>query len=411
MLFLSIGNWIGGIIANKHADNSKVFMLLLLESVALCWVWLLKDTLLIPLSSLSIGMEFKLIISSTLLFGPISILSGMFTPFIVQISTRSYQEVGKNSGKTYALSTLGGIMGTFVTGLFLLPQLGVKWTIIMGAVALLVVALPAVLSNWKFYVLGTLSIAFSSYKSSANVYQTPYGQIEIINHEGIRHLKINDYISAAEPINSDSLVYRYLQFFEEVGNSHHNPKKALMIGGSICSLPNHMIKKHSNLTFDIVEPDKKLIEIAQEEFKLESHKRLNFHYNDGRHHIKTTEQRYDLIYIDAFTSKTNIPFQLCTKEAVLLYSEHLNLNGLLVFNIVCSESNTSFLDLIHTTYLTSFENVHIYDLMPNEHNEPKSWTLIASNQKLPVFNEVTYHPQISLSHFTDDWAPIAWFLE
>jgi spermidine synthase len=335
----------------------------------------------------------------------------MFTPFIVQISTRSHQDVGKNSGQTYALSTLGGIIGTFVTGLYLLPQLGIKWTIITGAITLLIVALPAVLSNWKFYIFSGFCVLLSSYKASAKVYQTPYGQVEILDNDGIRHLKINDYSSAAEPNNGDSLVYRYIQFFKEVGGTHPNPKKALMIGGSICSLPNYMIKKNKSLTFDIVEPDKKLIEIALEEFSLKNHKRLHFHYDDGRYYLRTTEHKYDLIYIDAFTSKTNIPFQLCTKEAVSLYAEHLNINGFLIFNIVCTENNTSFLDLIHTTYSTSFENVRIYDLMPYEHDEAKSWTLIASNHRLPIFKETMYHPHNQHTHFTDDWVPVAWFLE
>lgn len=411
MLFLSIGNWVGGYYADKNPSITKVSTVLILEAIALCWVWLMKDPLLKPISKSFLNPEFKLILSTTLLFGPISTLSGMFTPLVIRVNTTSSNEIGKISGKIYALSTIGGIMGTFCTGLWLLPAIGIKHTIIIGSITLLASAIPGLVKNWKLYLVAISAITLGAFKAQGEVHQTLYGQVEIIEQDSIRYLKINNYISAAEHLHSDSLIYKYTRFFQEVGASHPNPRRALMIGGSICSVPRQMVNKHSKLQFDIIEPDKHLIDFAIKDFSLERHERLQFYYDDGRHYIQYTEQQYDLIYIDAFTSKTNIPFQLCTKEAVNSYSDHLQDQGVLAFNIVCSEASPAFLNHIQATYKTAFKHVHIYDLMPDEHLKSKSWVLIASNNPTTAYKKPTYTSTATAIVFTDDWAPIEQLLE
>ena len=85
-------------------------------------------------------------------------------PIGVRLQTHALQRVGRTAGRTFAISTAGGIVGTFATAFWLIPEFGVERLFVLGAAALFATAglvglaggLPAVVA-----VACALSVAAS----------------------------------------------------------------------------------------------------------------------------------------------------------------------------------------------------------------------------------------------------------
>jgi len=84
----------------------------------------------------------------------------------------------------------------------------------------------------------------------------------------------------------------------------------------------------------IVEIDPKVVEVAQQWFHLTPNDRLKVTVEDGRMFLKLTQQKYDVILVDAFTGGGQIPFHLTTKEFFTEVKAHLSPNGVLAMNVI-----------------------------------------------------------------------------
>jgi predicted membrane-bound spermidine synthase len=67
---------------------------------------------------------------------PIMLCFGMVGPMVVSIMSSSIESLGNVSGTTYFISTIGGILATFLFGLYLIPVAGLNFCIHLIAIAL-----------------------------------------------------------------------------------------------------------------------------------------------------------------------------------------------------------------------------------------------------------------------------------
>jgi spermidine synthase len=76
--------------------------------------------------AIQVAVSFFVMFPSTLLFG-------MTFPLVVRLFTQNLYTVGSSVGTVYAVNTLGAIAGAFAGGFVLLPWLGIRESIILGA--------------------------------------------------------------------------------------------------------------------------------------------------------------------------------------------------------------------------------------------------------------------------------------
>jgi predicted membrane-bound spermidine synthase len=75
----------------------------------------------------------------------------MVAPFAIRLAISNVADAGSVAGRLYALSTIGSLLGTFLSALVLIPAIGTRRTLIVAAV---VVALPgAVLLGRRWVVV------------------------------------------------------------------------------------------------------------------------------------------------------------------------------------------------------------------------------------------------------------------
>ena len=136
---LASGYFIGGKLSKGENKETNLLYVLILAVCALCMMPFLTTLFLLLASNFSLIPA--VIISVLFLLFPTMLCMGATSPLIISILTSEVNKSGENSGKVYAISTVGGIIATFLCGFYLIPNLGVRFSLISFAISLAMVSL------------------------------------------------------------------------------------------------------------------------------------------------------------------------------------------------------------------------------------------------------------------------------
>ena len=146
LAYLSLGYWLGGRVADRHPHAGRLATLLLVAAGLLAVLPLVARPVLAAtvrnLATVSAGAALGSFLAALLLFAVPVTLLGMVTPFALRLALRDVGSAGEVAGRLYALSTLGGIAGTFAPALLTIPLVGTQRTLIGSALLIAVAALP-----------------------------------------------------------------------------------------------------------------------------------------------------------------------------------------------------------------------------------------------------------------------------
>jgi len=145
LLYLTAGYFIGGRWADRSPYPLTFFSLLTWAAFASGIAPLVSRPVLQFAARAMEAFDAPVIggsfLSVLLLFSvPITLL-GCVSPFAIRLALTDSRQAGQVSGRMYAISTLGSIVGTFTPTLWLIPTLGTMRTFMFFAGALFVVAL------------------------------------------------------------------------------------------------------------------------------------------------------------------------------------------------------------------------------------------------------------------------------
>jgi predicted membrane-bound spermidine synthase len=148
LLALSIGYWVGGVLADRAPDRRGLRRLVLAAAVLLAIVPFAGPPLL-GASADAIGTTgaaevLGSLLAIVLLVAPPVLLLGCVAPYAVRLTVPDVESAGATAGGLYAVSTLGSLAGVWVSALVLVPFVGTRLTFLVFAAAL---AAAAVLSG------------------------------------------------------------------------------------------------------------------------------------------------------------------------------------------------------------------------------------------------------------------------
>jgi predicted membrane-bound spermidine synthase len=135
---IALGNAYGGRIADRYPSPRTLALLLALGAVAALWV--LVFPLLLGATGaqkvLPLGVRIPVLAAALCL--PAGFALSLLTPLAIKLGLPDVSHTGRVAGLIFALSTLGCLLGNYVTGFYLIPEFTIN-TLVGAAAGVLVV--------------------------------------------------------------------------------------------------------------------------------------------------------------------------------------------------------------------------------------------------------------------------------
>ena len=137
---IALGNAFGGRLADRYPTPRTLAALLAVGAVAA--VWMLVFPMLLASSGLhkSIPLGPRIPILAAALCLPAGFVLSLLTPLAIKLGLPDVAHTGRVAGLIFALSTLGCLIGNYLTGFYLIPTFTINTLVVASAVALLALA-------------------------------------------------------------------------------------------------------------------------------------------------------------------------------------------------------------------------------------------------------------------------------
>jgi predicted membrane-bound spermidine synthase len=210
LLSLTIGYFIGGRLADRRPDAFLFYALVSVAGFAAVFFLLLTSVVLRgaagALAALNVGaVAGSLLLVVLALVVPVTLL-GCLSPFAVRLAVRDVAEAGRVSGRIYAVSTLGSLLGTYLPVLVVIPLAGSRRTAVIFGVLLLAVGLvgawrarrPAPLALLALPLLLVPVVALGlrggikAYDGQLYETESAYNYIQVLRQDDCNYLLLNE---------------------------------------------------------------------------------------------------------------------------------------------------------------------------------------------------------------------------
>lgn len=122
---LTAGYFVGGYLSEKYPKDKTLLIILSVSTLLFAGMPVISKGIMTATLSMSVQMG-SLISCLVFVFPPLACF-GMVSPMIIRLISDEVKEVGKNAGTVYAVSTVGGILATFMFGFYIIPYLGLRF--------------------------------------------------------------------------------------------------------------------------------------------------------------------------------------------------------------------------------------------------------------------------------------------
>ncbi len=392
LVALAAGYAIGGRWSDRRDSPDALYLILIAAGALVVLVPWLKP--LVLKLSLPLGLRWGALASALLLFGPALFLLGCVSPWVIKLAAREMQHLGKTVGAYYAASTAGSVVGTIVTGFFLIPTLGVDrifW--LSGALLLALGAAYFALWRGKWLALAAflplialpptrlpqVTLAGGTRASVLLNRDSFYGNLKVVEYRygarRTRELVIDGQIQGGVDLANALSVYEYPYLLQALPVAlHAEGRRCLVIGLGTGVVPRWYQAR--GIATDAVDIDPEVVALAQQYFGLDPGTRV--FVEDARAFLARGFDRYDYLILDVFSGDTT-PGHLLSLEAVRLAKARLTGQGVVAINLIGSLGKHS--DMTHAvinTLRAVFANVAVYPLFaPNGRDAAGNLVLIA----------------------------------
>ncbi|HVM68314.1 MAG TPA: fused MFS/spermidine synthase [Gaiellaceae bacterium] len=405
---LSVGYWLGGIVADRWATPTLFVSVLALAGVLVLVIPYVDGRILDWVVAWDPGPRSNPVVATIAIFGLQSIVLGMVSPLAVKLLARSLERLGRVAGRLFAISTAGSIAGTFATAFFLIPELGTDQLIATLAVVLLVaagavalverLALPSAvalalagvsvaavmalepeqpgsvvaasqLQNWSpVYRQRGLDERDASVEQQYAGYEilyakdTQYHRVAVVEDDVARYLRFDNSFQSGMFVDDPYETRFAYSDYLHLGLAYRpESKRVLFVGLGGGSAPKRMWRDFPALRIDAVEIDPEVVDVAYRFFELPRDDRLQVTAQDGRRFLAQNEGPWDVIALDAFYADS-IPFHLATREFLQLAQSRLAPGGVIVTNVIGAVEGpqSRLLRSMLRTYGTVFPSVAVH---------------------------------------------------
>lgn len=342
---LSLGYWVGGIHADKRNKTSDVVFLCLLSAALVVVTMLAYPSLLQSIVESGADVRIQAVVASVFLFAPVSFVLGAIHSYLAKLAIVSLQTSGQSVAGLSSLNSVGGIIGTFVTGFVLFSVIGSRETMVLVVVLLLLASwlllpkvwlLPRILTTVILLALSLVPVSLGAgvvaeidsssahYRVIDTSYKGKDARLLLAGPGGAQ--------SGIDRQQPEELLFWYTQFAAQL-TLNQKPERVLVLGGGVFTLPSYLAKELPDTQIDAVEIDDTLEPIAQKYFGYEPQPNLNLIFEDARTYVNQAEDAYDVIIVDVY-GDTTMPFSFVTSEFGKEIDRLTSSDGIVIVNAI-----------------------------------------------------------------------------
>lgn len=358
---ISLGNYVGGKLADRYASRRLLGLEFALAGLS-CGVALAilpfaqsRGLSIVPTfpAGFPLFVRLSLYIAGFFLLPGIAL--GLISPLVIKLALREMAGAGGQIGRIYAMSALGGIVGTFAAGFWLVSAFGTRPVILGVGVALLFMA--GLLGRWfrrdalnaglavAAAALAVLAVP-SAWVESICAYETDYFCIRLRDEETdgktwrvlILDRLVHSFTALGDPTD---LRYGYERIGAEVSEylqSRDGGQRVFFIGGGGYTLPKFIEARFPLAKVEVAEIDPMVTETAYRHLELPRDTRIASVSQDARLFLVNRAAQagsppYTFVLGDAFND-FSVPYHLTTREFNELVRSQLADDGIYMLNLI-----------------------------------------------------------------------------
>lgn len=406
---MSLGNYLGGRLADSAPDLTKRIAGLFFAGAAAClailWLnaWAGKSVLLLGLS-----WPLRILLHMVWAFFLPAVVLGTISPLVAKLAIERAAHTGRAIGTLYAWNAVGSIAGTFLTGFYLTAWIGSIRIIVCMAFLLAILGLAYTLAARRagqtrprtaagallglVVFFGAFLLAVLPGEGVAAVAK-PLKLCDDPNEPGAVYFSESQYQAitiTAEPGNPShryffqnklrhseirlsepgQLQYAYHRLYEAFINlrrgKNADPIRLLCLGGGGYAFPQALLVSRPGSDIVVVEIDPGVTRAAQAAFGLAKDAPLEIHHQDARNYVADAVRRnrenpgsvplFDFILCDSL-GEYDIPWHMTTREFDEMVAQLLKPDGLYLINLIDDREHGQFLNGMNQTLRTVFPAV------------------------------------------------------
>ncbi len=368
LLGLAVGSWVSSYWSDRLRHPWVVFGSLIagagicaLASFTLTDIWLLKAqhdlgawALAVTHSRMAMKLTTFAVVTGVFVLLP-TILLGAAYPLAIRLVART-QHVGADVGLVTALNTVGGIVGTGLTGFVLVPRLGLVYSMaLLAGIATLLgaIAIRQEAKGWggktaiTIAVVGVVGLGgltpgdnfaqllTMQHPGKLLFYQESVGNtvavIEQPTPQGSFHRLYIQGVSNTGDV-FPSLRYMRLQALLPLIIHPGHPRSAMVVGlgsgitsGSLLAYPD----LEERVTYELLPPVVAAAQTFVGNFNVTHDPRVTIAVSDGRHELLRTQKQFDLITLEPPPPSASGVVNLYSRDFYELAKSRLAPDGLL----------------------------------------------------------------------------------
>jgi spermidine synthase len=385
LLALSLGYALGGRLADRRPEQKVFYTLVSISGfTSIVFLLLMSMTLREAAAALATvnvsALAGSLVITVLALIVPVTLL-GCVSPFAVRLAVSDVAVAGRISGRIYALSTLGSLLGTYLPVLLVIPLAGSRAAALLFGGLLLAVGLAGLwLTGGRGREVAGLTVTLpllvlpvAALALGGGVKATPgqvfeaestYNYIEVLRRQDCNYLLLNEgqayhsfYCDGGRvPAISVWSIMLAAPAFARM----EAPRRAAVIGLAAGTIPKQLTQAFGPIPIDGIELDPAIIQVGRDYFDLDE-PNIRAIAGDGRYEFNRLAGPYDLVTLDAY-KVPYIPWHLTTREFFTEVREKLSTEGVLAVNVGRAPGDRRLVEAISATLLEVFPSVHAVDV-------------------------------------------------
>lgn len=397
MIAMALGNIYGGKSADKSPDPDRLYGRILIAAIWIALIPVVGKYIVLGISALlifTVSNNFLIIAAfcacMVIFVFPLFLL-GTVTPSLAKYSVDSLDDSGRTVGTLGAFNTIGSIIGTFVPTFVTIPAVGTSITFLIFSGILIVLAAVYFISKkaGKKKVVAVVLIFVLccglGYSDSFAFWQKDltyegesiYNYLQVSQNDKRVILSTNVLFGVQSVYMKDEdltgMYYDYAMAAPlMVPDKQVSDMDVLILGMGTGTYATQCRRYLGDMNVEGVEIDEKITQLSRQYFSLPEDVKVTTY--DGRAFLNASDEKYDVIMVDAYQDIT-IPFQMSSTEFFTLVREHLNENGVMVVNMNMRGSGEGNINqYLSDTIASVFDTVYTVDVKGSTNRE-----LFASN--------------------------------